>query len=91
MAAEKFTSYSSWVTFFAMCSVVSPNDVALPGHLMPLGSHQAAGTIALVEGFPQPEQFFEIFDNNSEAVVFRGACKNFTATRKWNDEFLRFV
>ena len=91
MAAEKIIMYSSWVIFYSICPAVSSNDVALPGHLMPLGSHQAADTIAFVDGFPQPEQFFDMFDKNSKAVVFRGACKDFTATRMWSDEFLRFV
>jgi len=89
MAAEKIIMYSSWVIFYSICPAVSSNDVALPGHLMPLGSHQAADTIAFVDGFPQPEQFFDMFDKNSKAVVFRGACKDFTATRMWSDEFLR--
>ena len=69
------------------------NEVGiLPGHNQPLGYHQpSSGNIDIVDGFLEPMSFFEKYAGKSKAVLFKGACKNFKATKEWNDKTLRCV
>ena len=68
----------------------SSRGVEIPGHLQPLGSHQAPiGNIEEIDEFVGPDKFYEEFAKKSRAVVFKRACKDFKATKKWSDEFLR--
>eukprot|EP00795_Rhopilema_esculentum_P006839 gene6839-12434_t len=65
-------------------------ETDIQGHLQPLGSHQVAeGNVQEINGFLEPLTFFQEFVNKSQAVLFKGACKGFKATRQWNDNFLR--
>ena len=66
------------------------NKLGIPGHNQPLGYHQpSSGNIETVDGFLEPASFFEKYAGKSKAVLFKGACKNFKATKEWNDRTLR--
>ena len=70
--------------------VCSANTANLPGHLKPLGSHRDPnGSIDEIQGFPDPELFFEKYVKASKPVVFKDAAKMVPAYSKWTDEYLR--
>ena len=78
--------------FFAFASYNFSQKTNIQGHLQPLGSHQdPEGHVQEINGFLEPLTFFREFVNKSKAVLFKGACQRFKATRQWNDNFLRFI
>lgn len=61
------------------------------GHLEPLGAHRPAeGHIDIVEGFVEPEIFYEEYVKPSKPVVFKNAALGIPAFSSWSDDYLRF-
>ncbi|ELU08556.1 hypothetical protein CAPTEDRAFT_211217 [Capitella teleta] len=66
------------------------DDNPLPGHLKPLGSHRPSeGSIDVVDGFIEPEDFYEQYVRASRPIIFKGAASAIPAFESWTDEYLR--
>jgi len=61
-----------------------------PGHMQPIGSHQAPLPIDEVITLPDPIEFYDEYVQPSKPVLFKGAAKKFPSFALWkDDEYLR--
>jgi len=56
-------------------------------HHLPLGHQSPAIPVAEVQGFLEPERFFNDYVISGTPVVFKGAARKFPAFSKWSDEY----
>ena len=61
----------------------------LKGHLQPLGMQGLHSGIRTIQGFPNPEVFFENYVEKAKPVIFKGAALDHPAYKLWtSDEYL---
>ena len=77
----------------AICGLAIPcclGGMDLQGHMERLGmQRKSEGHIEVLNGLPNPIEFFEKYIKPGKPVVFKGAAKEMPAFKKWNDEYLR--
>eukprot|EP00794_Sanderia_malayensis_P000548 gene548-1205_t len=67
----------------------TPDVETLPGHLKPLGEGRPISKVQEVDGFPEPNKFFEDYVNPKKPVIFKGGAKLSPAYQLWSDEYLK--
>eukprot|EP00794_Sanderia_malayensis_P000341 gene341-974_t len=68
---------------------LSGDPSLFPGHLKPIGTGRPQGNVAVVDEYPQPDDFFKNYVAKSVPLLIRGAATKSPAFKLWQDDYLK--
>ncbi|XP_052244595.1 tRNA wybutosine-synthesizing protein 5-like [Dreissena polymorpha] len=72
------------LTLWASCDLDLTKE---PGHLKPFGTGGVNRPVEEIDGFPDPEYFFENYVKPTKPLKMKGAARISKAMGKWSDEY----